>query len=189
MLFRSLVEWVISHCRFPIQQLSILDIGTGSGCIAIALKRRMRAATVWAIDKSTNALDIAKNNASRLGTPISFKELDILDETQWENLPAFDLIISNPPYITLEEKDEMTKQVLEHEPSMALFAINNDPLLFYKKIISLFLLKKNKGAQLFFELNPTYALAVAQLFQENGLEFELKMDMQGKNRMIRGWID
>lgn len=185
----ELVEWVTSHCRFPIQQLSLLDIGTGSGCIAIALKRRIRAATVWAIDKSTNALDIAKNNARRLGTPISFKEMDILDETQWENLPAFDLIISNPPYIPVEEKVEMAKQVLDFEPPMALFAINNDPLLFYKKITSLFLLKKNKGAQLFFELNPKYALAIAQLFQESGLQVELKMDMQGKNRMIRGWLN
>ena len=77
----------------------------------------------------------------------------------------------------------------DYEPSMALFAINNDPLLFYKKITSLFLVKKNKGAQLFFELNPKYALAIAQLFQESGLQVELKMDMQGKNRMLRGWMD
>ena len=185
----ELVEWVISHCRFPVQQLHLLDIGTGSGCIAIALKRRMKAATVWAIDKSTTALATAKNNASRLGTSIELREIDIVDEAQWINLPVFDFIISNPPYITHKEKIDMSKQVLAYEPTMALFAPDNDPLIFYKKITLLYLQKRTKGAQLFFEINPDYAAEIAQLFRERGIQSEIKKDIQEKNRMIRGWID
>ncbi|NBV30213.1 MAG: peptide chain release factor N(5)-glutamine methyltransferase, partial [Chitinophagaceae bacterium] len=99
----ELVEWIISHCRFPVQALRLLDVGTGSGCIAIALKRRMKAASVWAMEKSQDAIEQARNNAQQLGTAIEFLHMDLFDESKWASLPEFDLIISNPPYITEKE--------------------------------------------------------------------------------------
>ncbi|MFZ9877205.1 MAG: peptide chain release factor N(5)-glutamine methyltransferase [Chitinophagaceae bacterium] len=181
----ELVEWIISHCRFPVQALRLLDVGTGSGCIAIALKRRMRAASVWAMEKSQDAIEQARNNAQQLGTAIEFLHMDLFDESKWASLPEFDLIISNPPYITEKEINELATQVRYHEPSLALFAPTHDPLAYYRKIATLFLQKRSKTGQLFFEINPLYAEELIKLLEENGLQGEVKKDMQGKERMIR----
>ena len=153
----ELVEWVISNCRFPVESLEILDVGTGSGCIAISLKRRIRSAKVYAMDISNEALHIAKQNASKLGTDIYFIHQDLLNQNEWQQLPLFDFIVSNPPYVTPAEKNEMTPQVLEFEPPEALFTPTQDPLLYYRALASLFLLKKKKNSQLFCEINPLYA--------------------------------
>jgi len=183
----ELVEWVISHCRFPVQELRLLDVGTGSGCIAIALKRRMKAASVWAMEKSQEAIKQARNNAQQLGTAIEFLHMDLFDESKWKSLPEFDFIISNPPYITEKEINELANQVRYHEPSLALFAPAHDPLAYYRKITALFLQKRSKTGQLFFEINPLYADELITLLEENGLQGEVKQDMQGKKRMIRAW--
>lgn len=184
----ELVEWVISNCRFPVESLNILDVGTGSGCIAISLKRRIRSATVWAMEKSTAALQIAEQNALSLGTAINFVHQDLFNQAAWENLPAFDFIVSNPPYVTPIEKNEMAPQVLAFEPAEALFAPAEDPLVYYHALASLFLFKRESHSQLFCELNPLYAHQLSNMWQEMGLQCEVKRDMQGKERMIRGWI-
>src|SRR5687767_508265 len=130
----ELVEWVIANCKFPVDELKILDIGTGSGCIAIALKRRIRRAEVWACDTSATALEVAKRNADSLGTDVNFVLLDFLDKNNWAQFGCFDIIISNPPYIPVQNKNTMKPNVLEHEPAGALFVPDNDPLVFYKAI-------------------------------------------------------
>lgn len=185
----ELVEWVISNCRFPVESLEILDVGTGSGSIAISLKRRIRSAKVYAMDISKEAMQIAKQNASKLGTDIHFIHQDLLNQNEWQQLPRFDFIVSNPPYVTPAEKNEMTPQVLEFEPPEALFTPTQDPLLYYRALASLFLLKKKKNSQLFCEINPLYAAQLANEWQQMGLCSEIKLDMQGKERMIRGWVD
>ncbi|RYH14765.1 peptide chain release factor N(5)-glutamine methyltransferase [archaeon] len=130
----ELVEWVITNCRFPLDELRILDIGTGSGCIAISLKRRLGKAQVWGCDLSTGALFLAKENAKNLGVDVNFLEIDFLSEQQRAALPVFDVIISNPPYIPESDKSSMHANVLDYEPHMALFVPNDDALIFYKAI-------------------------------------------------------
>ncbi len=185
----ELVEWVVSHCYFSANELLLLDVGTGSGCIAIALKKRMKAVSVWAIEKSQEAIEQARNNAKQLGTDIEFLHMDLFDESKWEGLPEFDFTISNPPYITEKEISELAKQVRYHEPSLALFAPSQDPLAYYRKITAMFLQKRSKMGQLFFEINPLYAEEIIKLLEKNGLCGEVKQDMQGKQRMIRAWYN
>jgi release factor glutamine methyltransferase len=132
----ELVEWIISDCKFPIDTLSILDIGSGSGCIPIALKKRIGKAEVWSCDISPEALRVANQNATTLGINVKFIELDFLNETKREKLPSFDIIVSNPPYIPVKDKDTMRLNVLNHEPATALFVPDNDELVFYKAIAS-----------------------------------------------------
>jgi len=120
----ELVEWIISGCKFPIDKLFILDIGTGSGCIPIALKRRLGKATVWSCDISTGALQVAKRNALTLGVDVNFTELDFLNKEQWDKLPAVDIVVSNPPYI--DPSDEHLKEGdVRFEPLSALIADNH----------------------------------------------------------------
>ena len=107
----ELVEWIISNCKFPFEELKILDIGSGSGCIAIALKRKLRKAVVWSCDISEEALNVAKKNALTLGAHVNFIRLDILDPQQWKLLPSFDLIVSNPPYVPEKNRAQMRPNV------------------------------------------------------------------------------
>lgn len=184
----ELVEWVISNCKFPVENLEILDVGTGSGCIAISLKRRIRSAKVWALEKSSAALHIAEQNAIALGASINFIHQDLFNQLDWQRLPNLDFIVSNPPYVTPVEKKEMAPQVLEFEPAEALFTPSEDPLLYYRALASLFLEKKKSESQLFCEINPRYAGQLSQVWKEMGLRCEIKLDMQGKERMIRAWM-
>lgn len=165
----------------------LLDIGTGSGCIAIALKKAFPGWEIWALDKSPGALELAKHNANALDTEIQFKEGDILQESKSDDLPAFDVIVSNPPYIPTEDQTEMHQNVLAHEPHLALFVSNGDPLQFYKAILDFSDHHLLRSGMLFFETHELYAAAVAQLMEEN--EFEevvVKKDMQGKDRIVYG---
>jgi len=184
----ELVEWVISNCRFPVEDLSILDVGTGSGCIAISLKRRIRSAHVWALENSSAALGIAKKNALSLGAPIQFIHQDLFNQKSWQQLPQLDFIVSNPPYVTPAEKKEMTPQVLEFEPAEALFTTTQEPLLYYRALAQLFLQKGKNNSQLFCEINPLYAGELSKEWKQMGLCSETKLDMQGKERMIRAWV-
>jgi release factor glutamine methyltransferase len=164
-----------------------LDIGTGSGCIAISLQREFPDWEVWAIDKSVTALAIAAQNATELNATINFKELDILNDNQNHQLPSFNLIVSNPPYIPQVDKQEMTAQVLEHEPHMALFVTNNDPLQFYKAIISFSEQNLIRGGTLWFETHMSYAEDVAELMKLNDyLNVTIQKDFQGKDRIVSG---
>jgi len=181
----ELVEWIITDCKFPIDKLSILDIGTGSGCISIALKRRLGKAEVRSCDISHEAIQVAKRNAATLGVDVAFTELDFLNTEQRDKLPSFDIIVSNPPYIPMTDKKEMPSNVLDHEPGTALFVPDNDILVFYKAIADFGKKHLNKNGIIYAEINESLAEETASNFQLNGYRTELKKDMQGKMRMVK----
>ncbi|MFM9840672.1 MAG: peptide chain release factor N(5)-glutamine methyltransferase [Cyclobacteriaceae bacterium] len=163
---------------------SVLDIGTGSGCIAISLALEISAATVHALDVSKQALSIARENAKRLNTSINFLQHDILNQTP--PLTNLDVIVSNPPYVTEKEKGAMNKNVLNHEPHLALFVADNDPLKFYKVIAekSLSLLKFQ--GKVFVEINQLFGKEVVAIFSAFGYRTEIIKDIEGKDRVVRG---
>ncbi len=180
----ELVEWIKESFQEAI--ISVLDIGTGSGCIAISLKKKIDDAKITAVDISENALAIAKQNAEFNNAEIKFFLLDILNENNWKNLGKFDVIVSNPPYIKQSEKFGMSKNVLSYEPHQALFVADDDALLFYKKIAAFGLYHFNKKGKLFFEINEQHGKNVCDLLEEVGYKnIELKKDLQGKDRMIK----
>lgn len=184
----ELVEWVIANCKFPVDELKILDIGTGSGCIAIALKRRLRRAEVWACDNSAAALEVAIKNADSLGTPVHFLQLDFLDSKTWQQLPSFDIIVSNPPYIPLKDQNTLAPNVLDHEPAAALFVPDNDPLIFYKALARFGKTNLLKPGSIFSEIHEDLGSATMAVFQGAGYSTELKKDMQQKDRMIKSGL-
>jgi len=183
----ELVEWIITNCRFPVSNLQIIDIGTGSGCIALALKKRIRKATVTGIDIDSDALSVARQNALQLGINVQFVQANLSDTTNWEQIPEADIIVSNPPYISGAEKKAISPTVLDHEPHLALFAPEDDPLFFYRKLVLLAEQKLKHEGQLFAELNATYAEDTAALFRKANFQVSIKKDMQEKDRLLRAW--
>ncbi len=185
----ELVAWVLEEGRKKREEgIRILDIGTGSGCIAVALAKKLEGAEVEAWDVSDVALQVAKENAERNGVEIKVKKVDVLlwDNGQRTTDNYFDVIVSNPPYICEEEAQEMERNVLEHEPRIALFVPNHDPLLFYRRIGELGLQKLRGGGALFFEINRRFGREVVQLLQDmNYQEVDLRQDMFGNNRMVK----
>lgn len=181
----ELVEWVISNCKFPVDKLSILDIGSGSGCIPIALKRKLRKAEVWSCDISEAALETARKNAIDLGVDVNFFLLDFLNEEDRSLLPSFDIIISNPPYVPEKDKQQMQANVLHYEPHTALFVPDNDSLIFYRAVAGFGKNHLNPGGIIYTEIHEALGAAVTALFHEKGYQTELKKDMQGKDRMIK----
>ncbi len=183
----ELVDWVLNTFRgLPQGNFTFLDIGTGSGCIPVSIKKKRPADEVWGIDVSPEALEVAAENAQLNQTQVQFKLLDVLDEQNWALLPVFDAIISNPPYIPLREKELMPDSVLDHEPELALFVSDEDPLVFYRKIGHLAVQKLKARGQLFYECNEFNAPQVVVLLEELGYrKIELRQDLSGKDRMIR----
>jgi len=183
----ELVEWVLEEgAMFPTTP-RILDIGTGSGCIPVAVKHAWPDSEIWAIDVSEPALLIARQNANRYEATIYFQQVDILDATQRELLPQFDMIVSNPPYIPHQESDLMSADVLLHEPALALFVPDEDPLVFYRHIMAFAQTHLLPNGQLFFECNEFNAAEVAELGNQLGFQKgELRNDLQRKPRMWRG---
>lgn len=181
----ELVDWIINNYGFPVDEVKILDIGTGSGCIPISIKRRIRTAEIWACDISPGALGVAKRNAAALGTAINFIQLDFLDKEQWQQLPCFDIIISNPPYVPEKDKKEMNSNVLQYEPATALFVPNNDSLVFYRAIAAFGKTHLNKSGSIYTEIHESSGIAAMDVFQSVGYTAELKKDMQQKDRMIK----
>lgn len=164
---------------------SILDIGTGSGCIAITVALALPQARVTAWDISTDALAIAAGNAHRLGASVRFEHQDALsapdDEERW------DIIVSNPPYICDKERADMSDNVLSYEPELALFVPDNNPLLFYRAIASYASKALKPGGRLLFETNTAYAHEVAQAIVDEGFTaIEVRNDCFGKPRMVKG---
>ena len=179
----ELVEWIIEYASIKGKALRILDIGTGSGCIAIALKKALPEAIVSAIDISTGALKIATTNAAALKADIEFTCLDILNTAF---LPGqYDVIVSNPPYIPMQEMKNMELQVTDHEPNIALFVPDEDPLVFYKAIARLAKLHLSANGQLFFEIHYDQGDAMIALLDEMHFHAELRTDLFGKDRMVR----
>lgn len=184
----ELVEWIISNCKFPVDTLRILDIGTGSGCIPVSLKRRIRKAEVWSCDVSADALVVAKKNAESLGTELKLLHLDFLNQNNWSQFPSFDIIVSNPPYVPEKDKSEMQPNVLNYEPHTALFVPDHDPLLFYHAITEFGKTHLNTGGSIFLEIHESQGEAVRTLLTAGAYQVEIKKDMQGKNRMVKAFL-
>lgn len=179
----ELCAWITADSKASASP-KVLDIGTGSGCIAITLQIDMPESNVTAWDISADALDVARENAQQLGANVNFVKLDALNakpEGEW------DVIVSNPPYICEKEKKDMAVNVLEHEPHTALFVPDADPLLFYRAITRLAVQTLNKGGRLYFEINPIYADDTCRMMRAEGMTaVELRSDMYGKQRMAKG---
>ena len=179
----ELISWVLEQLD-PDKSIKILDVGTGSGCIAISLAKQLPRADVHAMDISLGALSIAKKNAEANGVVIQFIEASILD---WESQDLFfDVIISNPPYVRKSEKEMMSPNVLNHEPHLALFVENNNPLLFYKAIVEMSKRNLNSQGLIYFEINEYLAEETKSLFSSTFFEaVQLKRDIFSKYRMLR----
>jgi release factor glutamine methyltransferase len=179
----ELVEWIIEYAQIINKPLSILDIGTGSGCIPISLKLAIPNAHITAIDISKEALAIAEQNAASYHTEIEWIAQDILQTKQLKD--RYDIIVSNPPYIPLREKVAMQKQVADHEPEIALFVPDQFPLIFYSKIAQIGKSALKPNGQLFFEIHYDQGEAIIALLNEMGYHAELRQDIFGKDRMVR----
>ena len=165
----------------------ILDIGTGSGCIALAIKQLIPLAEVTAWDISTEALRVARNNAKQLGLGICFEQRDILSTNLSVMQEVFDLIVSNPPYICRQESEEMERRVTDFEPHAALFVPDDDPLLFYRAITRFATVALRTGGQLFFEINRRFGRQVCELMRQAGFEgVTLKTDQFDNPRIVYG---
>lgn len=179
----ELCAWITADSKASASP-KVLDIGTGSGCIAITLQLDMPESKVTAWDISADALDVARENAKQLGANVSFVKQDALNakpEGEW------DVIVSNPPYICEKEKKDMAVNVLEHEPHTALFVPDAAPLLFYRAITRLAVQTLSKGGRLYFEINPIYADDTCRMMRTEGMTaVELRSDMYGKQRMAKG---
>lgn len=179
----ELCAWITADSKASASP-KVLDIGTGSGCIAITLQLDMPESKVTAWDISADALSVARENAQRLGANVNFVRQDALNakpEGEW------DVIVSNPPYICEKEKKDMAVNVLEHEPHTALFVPDADPLLFYRAITRLAVQTLSKGGRLYFEINPIYADDTCRMMRAEGMTaVELRSDMYGKQRMAKG---
>lgn len=184
----ELVAWVLeevaSFQNNNVIKLSILDIGTGTGCIPISIAKNLPKAEISAIDISSEALKVAKQNSLLNKVNVKFIELNIL---KTEKLPQeFDIIISNPPYVRELEKIEIKNNVLENEPHLALFVANKNPLIFYAKIADLAKQQLSKNGLLFFEINQYLGKETVELLQEKGFKnIELRKDLFGNDRMIK----
>lgn len=181
----ELVEWVLQEGKRNKQSTSyILDIGTGSGCIAISIKKECPTAFVTACDISEEALNIAKKNAEMHDTSILFMNADILDEKDQSQFNNIDIIVSNPPYIPASEKHLIPIHVKAFEPSIALF-VDHDPLQFYKAIADFGMKKLNKRGRVYVEVHEEYGKEVLELFVAKGYqECVIRKDMQGKERIV-----
>jgi release factor glutamine methyltransferase len=182
----ELVKRIIDDAKSHTESFSILDIGTGSGCIAVALKKNLPRCHVYALDVSEEALKVAKENALRNECEIHFIHADILDAATREKLPACTIIVSNPPYVKSSEQSSMHENVVEHEPHLALFVPDEDALVFYKAIAATGKTKLKPGGAIYVEINEALGIDTAILFQKEGYtNVQLLQDMQGKDRMIK----
>lgn len=166
--------------------IKLLDVGTGSGCIPITLKKIFPEIEIHALDISEDALRLAKKNANNLEAEITFYQKNILNEAEWGSLPVFDIIVSNPPYIPHREAHLMPENVKQFEPHLALFVGDENPLIFYEKIANFAKRNLNDNGFLFFETNEFNAKEVMEMLNNKTFtKCDLEQDMEGKDRMIR----
>lgn len=182
----ELVEWVLDYAHIIDKPLQILDIGTGSGCIAISLKKALPDCSISAMDISVDALTVAKKNATNLDATIEWMEQDIVHQSTLTH--SFDVMVSNPPYIPVREKVNMELKVKNYEPLIALFVPNDDPLVFYRAIAQVAKKYLAPKGQLFFEIHYDQGKAILQLLDEMNFHAEIRRDSFGKNRMIRASV-
>ena len=187
----ELVSWIIEDVDK--KKATILDIGTGSGCIAISLAKKLNNAVVSAIDISNKAIEVAKKNALINNVNVEYSSVDVLNfkdklvlQDKWKS--KFDIIVSNPPYVRMQEKKLMQLNVIDHEPDIALFVNDDDPLLFYRKISELSKRYLKHNGTLYLEINEYLGVEMEKMLNEAGFKHvELKKDIFGKNRMIKCW--
>jgi release factor glutamine methyltransferase len=197
----ELVDWIIKDVKasgLPVfsndgvvadktTELKIIDVGTGSGCIALALKKAMPLAEVWGCDISEEALNVARRNGSESNIRVDFQGINFLDSAQQKFLPSVEIIVSNPPYISEKDKATIPNNVISYEPHAALFVPNNDALVFYKALAQFGKNRLHEGGSIYVEINENSAAEVVQLFIEQGYtNLEIRKDMQGKDRMVKG---
>ena len=195
----ELVDWVIKDIqesgldvfnRQPAEadvtrSLKILDVGTGSGCIALALKRTMPLAEVWGCDISDRALNVARRNGSELDVRVDFQSVDFLNPAQQKHLPSVDILVSNPPYVPQKDKNDMRPNVLQFEPHTALFVDDDDPLVFYKALLRFCRNRLYQRGHIYMEIHENLGNAIKDLFEKEGYEVVVRKDMQGKDRLVR----
>jgi len=181
----ELVDWVIRENKGR-KGLRMIDIGTGSGCIALALSNELVDGDILAIDISEDALKVARINADRLGSKITLLCADITCKEETSRLGVYDLVVSNPPYVRISEKSGMDRNVLEHEPNIALFVKDEDPLLHYRAILDFMQDHMEENGIAYLEINEGLGKEVSKLFTSAGYaSVNLRMDMSGKDRMVR----
>lgn len=186
----ELVKWILDELKelkFP--HPYILDIGTGSGCIPIALKSQLPHASVFGLDISNDALATARSNAELNRLKVDFFHQDILQANATFTKEYFDIIVSNPPYVTTAEQSQMHRNVLDYEPHTALFVPDQDPLIFYDRIADFALKHLRTSGLVFFEINEQLGVETCQLLKTKGFEsIELKKDLFGRDRMIKAGL-
>jgi len=182
----EMVEWILGNYSDFTEKLSVIDIGTGSGCIAVTLSGRLKNAKVFATDISLHALDTARKNAFTLGSDVDFYHADIMKPSSWKEFGMFDIIVSNPPYVRRSEQQYMKRNVLDYEPREALFVPDHDPLIFYRYIMDFASTHLARQGKMYVEFNEALTSDLLMLIQENGFILEeIRKDMHGKDRMVR----
>ncbi len=195
----ELVDWVIKDIKASGKEvfekkpfhpdettsLKIMDVCTGSGCIALALKKTMPLAEVWGCDISDEAMNIARRNGSSLDIRVDFQGLDFLDYHQHAFLPSVDIAVCNPPYVPMQDKGEMKANVLDFEPHIALFVKDKDPLVFYRALAQYCVHRLHPHGKVYMEVHEKLAGNVAEIFRELNYSVTIRTDMQGKERMVR----
>ncbi len=185
----ELVEWILKDIKQSGNEISLIDIGTGSGCIPIGVKKKLLGAAVSAVDVSDAALRVAKLNAVEQKVSINFFCLDFLQENEWNQLSKYNVVVSNPPYIKRSEESVIKDNVLNYEPHLALFVPDEDALIFFKAIAKFGQKHLKPGGSLYVEINEALGREVVELFKKQGfIDVILKKDMQGKDRMVKASI-
>lgn len=181
----ELVEWVVREEK-SVLSTTILDIGSGSGCIPLSIAKKLPNAVIHSCDISMGALEVARKNASNLGLKVNWHHLDFLQKAEWKKLPKAEVLVSNPPYIPKSGRSGMATHVVDYEPSMALFVPDEDPMVFYEAIARFARLHASLGARIYVEIHEDLAENVRSCFLQSGLKnIETREDMQGKERMIK----
>jgi release factor glutamine methyltransferase len=184
----ELADWLIKDTYSKNSGTFVLDIGTGSGCIAVYIKKKRKDFKVTGLDISIAALEIAHKNSRINEADADFILCDIRDPEQWLTMTPVDIIISNPPYIPEKQKEFLDKHVRDFEPSLALFVPNDDPILFYKIIGDFAIQKLLPGGAVFLEIHHDFSKEIMEWYEKNGFSLELKKDFSGNNRMIKAYI-
>lgn len=178
----ELVKWILDENTGTV---SILDIGSGSGCIPVAVKKHLPNAHITSVDISEDALQVAKQNAAANKTDINFIQTDFLDTESRQQLSVYDIIVSNPPYIPIAEKEKMDRNVTAYEPHTALFVPNQSPLLFYEHIAAFAKTHLHKYGKIYVEIHEDFGEETAAVFASLFVQVEIRKDINGKNRMIK----
>ncbi len=183
----ELTEWLLNDSKSRTSGTSVLDIGTGSGCIPVYIKKKRKDFQVSGLDISEKALEVAVKNSVDNEAEVVFFQCDIRDPEQIQKLGTWDMIISNPPYIPEKQKEFLDKHVKDFEPGLALFAPDDDPILFYKIIGNIAIQNLKPGGALFLEIHHDFSKEIREWYDKNGFLVELKKDFSGNNRMIKAW--